>query len=240
MRNALDFADASGSARTKGELFEAFLNAVGACGFDRVAFGAITGHESFQARHPDPIVEVNYPQDWLDHYFASGYDRVDPCVTVMPSTDQMLFWSDVKRPNPRFSRKQRQLFLESEEAGMSDGFTIPIHATGGRTFIVSLATTARGQDMARAARRLRPIAFEFFFTYMALHGWSPPDIALSDRERECLMWSARGKTSWEIGQILNVSENTVNYHFKTAMGRLGCSNRTVAVVRAVQLGLIRP
>lgn len=238
--NALEFADASGSAQNKGELFQTFVNAVGAHGFDQVAFGAITGHESFQALHPDPIVEVNYRKDWLDHYFASGYHQVDPCVTVMPTTDQMLFWSDVKRPGTRFSRRQRQLFLESEEAGMCDGFTIPIHATGGRTFIVSLATTARGQEIRRAAGRLRPIAFEFFFTYMALHGWTTPEVNLSARERECLTWSAQGKTSWEIGQILKVSENTVNYHFKTAMGRLGCSNRMVAVVRAVQLGLIRP
>lgn len=61
---------------------------------------------------------------------------------------------------------------------------------------------------------------------------------LSDREKACLAWSARGKSSWEIGRILAISENTVVFHIKNAMKKLGTSSRTLAAVKAIQLGLI--
>jgi LuxR family transcriptional activator of conjugal transfer of Ti plasmids len=63
-------------------------------------------------------------------------------------------------------------------------------------------------------------------------------MSLSEREKACLLWTARGKSSWEIGRILSISENTVVFHIKNAMRKLGTSNRTLAAVKALQLGLI--
>ncbi|WP_199763242.1 helix-turn-helix domain-containing protein, partial [Bradyrhizobium guangdongense] len=45
-------------------------------------------------------------------------------------------------------------------------------------------------------------------------------------ERQCLRWVEEGKSSWEIGVILNVSLNTVNFHLKNAMRKLETSTRT--------------
>ena len=61
---------------------------------------------------------------------------------------------------------------------------------------------------------------------------------LSDRERDCLSWAALGKSSWEIGRILSISENTVVFHIKNAMRKLGVSNRVLAAAKAIELGLI--
>lgn len=61
---------------------------------------------------------------------------------------------------------------------------------------------------------------------------------LTDREREVLTWAGRGKTSSEIAMILGLSERTVNFHFDQAMKRLGVTNRTQAVAKAVAQGLI--
>jgi LuxR family quorum-sensing system transcriptional regulator CciR len=63
---------------------------------------------------------------------------------------------------------------------------------------------------------------------------------LSDREKECLGWAAAGKSSWDIAVILSISENTVNFHVKNAMKKLGAARRTLAVVKAINLGLIDP
>ncbi|MDF0522996.1 helix-turn-helix transcriptional regulator [Bradyrhizobium yuanmingense] len=35
----------------------------------------------------------------------------------------------------------------------------------------------------------------------------------------------KGKSSWEIAKILNISENTVNFHLKNAIRKLGTTNR---------------
>jgi DNA-binding CsgD family transcriptional regulator/TolB-like protein/tetratricopeptide (TPR) repeat protein len=66
------------------------------------------------------------------------------------------------------------------------------------------------------------------------------DEQLSEREKACLTWVARGKSSGDIGKILAISENTVNFHIKNAMNKLATNRRTVAAVKAAQLGLIAP
>ncbi len=64
------------------------------------------------------------------------------------------------------------------------------------------------------------------------------DLKLSNREVICLSWIARGKSSWEIGKIMNISVNTVNFHIKNALKKLNSSSRTLAIVKAIQLGII--
>ncbi|WP_280950845.1 helix-turn-helix domain-containing protein [Rhizobium mesoamericanum] len=53
------------------------------------------------------------------------------------------------------------------------------------------------------------------------------------------MWVARGKSSWDIGIILGISENTVNFHIKNAMRKFDVASRTVAAVKAINLGIIK-
>jgi DNA-binding NarL/FixJ family response regulator len=65
-------------------------------------------------------------------------------------------------------------------------------------------------------------------------------VALNERELECLTWSARGKTSPEIAQILSISKRTVNFHIENACRKLNVSTRTEAVVKASSGHLIDP
>jgi LuxR family quorum sensing-dependent transcriptional regulator len=60
---------------------------------------------------------------------------------------------------------------------------------------------------------------------------------LNARETEVLQWTAEGKTSAEIARITGLSEHTVNHYATIATQKLGCSNRTQAVVQAIRLGL---
>jgi len=61
---------------------------------------------------------------------------------------------------------------------------------------------------------------------------------LSARERECLAWVAAGKTTWEVSQILHLSERTIHFHLENACNKLGATNRIQAVVMAISRGLI--
>jgi DNA-binding NarL/FixJ family response regulator len=67
-----------------------------------------------------------------------------------------------------------------------------------------------------------------------------PPAELSDREIAALTWSARGKTSQEIGQILGVSKRTVDFHIENARQKLGVATRVEAAVRAAMGRLIEP
>ena len=66
------------------------------------------------------------------------------------------------------------------------------------------------------------------------------DVQLNDREIETLTWVARGKTSLEISQILNLSKRTVDFHIDNARNKLGVSTRTEAAIKAVTGRLIEP
>ena len=58
-------------------------------------------------------------------------------------------------------------------------------------------------------------------------------MAISDREVACLKWMAAGKTAWEVGTILGISERTVRFHLNAAREKLQCTTTTQAVARAV-------
>ena len=65
------------------------------------------------------------------------------------------------------------------------------------------------------------------------------DFTLTQREIECLTWTAQGKTSWEISVILGVSESTATFHLRNAGTKLKASNRAHAIAKALHLGLIQ-
>lgn len=68
----------------------------------------------------------------------------------------------------------------------------------------------------------------------------PPgeEVKLTDRERDALAWVAEGKSDWEIGKILAVSETTVRFHVDNGRRKLGAVNRAQAVARLAAAGLL--
>lgn len=63
-------------------------------------------------------------------------------------------------------------------------------------------------------------------------------LTLTDRELCCLQWAAVGKTSWEMGVILGLSERTINFHIHNACRKLGVHGRQAAITVALQSGLL--
>ena len=62
------------------------------------------------------------------------------------------------------------------------------------------------------------------------------DVHLTGRERDALAWVAEGKSDWEIGKILSLSETTVRFHVDNARRKLGAVNRAQAVARLAAAG----
>ena len=61
---------------------------------------------------------------------------------------------------------------------------------------------------------------------------------LTTREQDCLHWAAQGKTSWEIGCILGISERTANFHIANICRKLNVRTRQAAITSAMQLNLL--
>ena len=65
-----------------------------------------------------------------------------------------------------------------------------------------------------------------------------PDSDLSSREREVLRHLVEGMSNKEIANLLGITEATVKCHVSTILMRLNVSDRTQAVVTALQRGLV--
>lgn len=61
---------------------------------------------------------------------------------------------------------------------------------------------------------------------------------LSRRQIECLFWVQEGKSSRDIGLILDISHRSVERHVFKACAALGVKTRLQAVIRARSLGVI--
>ena len=112
-----------------------------------------------------------------------------------------------------------------------------------------LLKDVRPKDLVRAIRRvhaggslLQPVVVERLLDRL---GPEPSDDeaepveALTPRELEVLQIMARGARNRDIADELVISERTVKIHVANVMAKLGVSNRTAAVVRAMDLGLIK-
>jgi len=67
---------------------------------------------------------------------------------------------------------------------------------------------------------------------------SPGDSALSGREVEILHWVREGKSNHDIGQHLSISPLTVKNHIQRILRKLGATNRTQAVTKAITMRLL--
>lgn len=63
-------------------------------------------------------------------------------------------------------------------------------------------------------------------------------IRMTDRQLEILVNVARGRTNREIGAVLGISERTVRNHMRAILRKLTSTDRTQAVVMAIERGWI--
>lgn len=219
-----------------------------ALGFDRclVAIVPKPGMSLEQA-----YLRSNYPTNWRHFYDAEGLVHVDPTVAHCVAHSTSLIWS----PGLFRSSKQQVMYEEARGYGLRSGVTLPMHGPKGELGILCFVNDAKpsrqfDQDVAQVLPELsllRDVAFQsgvdFALMQVAPDGaagllCSAPLPVLTARELACLQWTMAGKTSWEIGRILNISVSTVNFHVASFNRKLEVSHRNQAVIKAMKLGLL--
>ncbi|MGX9147933.1 LuxR family transcriptional regulator [Mesorhizobium sp. 128a] len=205
-----------------------------------IAYGSFTPRqEILQPVRRDPAVMLNYPDEWQERYFEMGYDRIDPIIKASRKWAGAFRWSEVYN-DASTTEEQRVVFEEAAMFGLKSGVSVPLHGPHGRLAIMSFAQPWDGEIQNTTVTYLQLAALHF---HLLVGGFADSsgmeDLPnLTPKERECILWTARGKSSWETGQILGVSVNTVNFHLKNAMRKLHASTRTFAAVKAISFGII--
>lgn len=130
--------------------------------------------------------------------------------------------------------------------GYRTGIALALHLPKGRHLFIGVdRDQAIPRDQPEVARRVADLSLFALYAQEAFVKLLAPDApfengpALTERELESLRWTMEGKTAWEVGCILGISEQTAVRHLNNAAHKLDCVGKHHAVVKALRLGLIR-
>ena len=220
--------------------FDAVARLAGSWGFDRVLL-AILPRPGM--RLEDAFIRTNYSAAWRQTYSEEGFAYIDPTVAHCASRSAPLMWS----PELFATRPQKSLYEEAQSHGLRAGVTLPLHGPhqeAGMLCFVSDQNPAGGfmnqvNRLLPDLALLRDLVMDTSQRHLSAHAQALIP-KLTPRERECLKWTALGKSTWEISHILGCSEAVVNFHMKNIRAKFGVNSRRAAAVIATQLGLIDP
>jgi LuxR family transcriptional regulator, quorum-sensing system regulator LasR len=227
-------------AADEAEWFGAIARLAETWGFDRLLIAMLPRPTM---RLEDAYIRSTYAAAWRQTYDKEGLAHIDPTVEHCMTRAAPLIWS----PGIFATTAQQSMYEEACSYGLRAGVTIPIHGpnqeAGMMCFVNDSSSTDEFQRHVNAALPnlvlLRDLVIDTSQRHLETHAQTLLP-KLTPRERECLKWTARGKSTWEISHILNCSEAVVNFHMKNIRTKFGVNSRRAAAVIAAQLGLIDP
>lgn len=219
---------------------QAFSHMVKACEALEFEYCSYVWRLPYPLALPKTLMLSNYPSAWRLRYAREQYALIDPTIKLGLRTDQPQVW-DSKAPTSLF-----EFWEEVAGAGIRAGWAKSHLRSAENAGMLTLARS----DTRLGANELQARQEEMEWLCGVCNVWLPALFhkryrreqapCLTERELEVLRWAADGKSAGDIAQVLAISKNTVDFHIKNAVSKLGTANRTAAVARAAMLGLLAP
>jgi DNA-binding CsgD family transcriptional regulator len=206
--------------------------------FDYVSAMTVVDHS---LTHSEFINVDNTPQAFVDVFRDHTMGRKDPVMQHCKSGSLPIVWDQATY----VAKGSADLWEEQAAFGYRNGIALALHFPEGRHFQIGLDRRAllprEPEVLTRIVADLQ--LFAIHAQDAALRLFVPPEMRperpnLTRRELEALSWTMEGKTAWEVGTILGISERTAVLHIQNAMRKLGTHNKHQAVLKALRLGLI--
>jgi LuxR family quorum sensing-dependent transcriptional regulator len=231
----LAFVDAIDRAGSIEAVSETLLDIVKPYGFSAVLAGIIPTPGMSVRQQLSNVVLHRWPHEWSRRYFAQGYLYSDPTIDRLTSRTDPFLWSEIE-PAYRDSAAARRVMNEAGQFGLSVGFTVPMLTLEGQSAGLSIAGTQA--ELPPFLRGGFPLLAVYAFARAISRDDESPPVKLTARESDVLHWIAEGKTDWEIGKILHVSEHLVDKVARQIRIKIGAANRVQAVALALRHKII--
>jgi len=207
-------------------------------GFATVAMGHLVNPALKARSGKDSFAIGNWPAEWRERWLGRNLIIHDPVARMALRTRRPFTW---RHAYEHASRYGRTIFDASRDYGFTDGLAIPIYSEDSPPGCVTLGA----ERIDLTPRERASIELVCLHAYMRLESlFGPfqyqPIENLTPREIDVLHYAAAGKTNWEIGAILSISEHSVRDYLGAAQRKLNCGNRAHAVAVAIQRCLILP
>lgn len=192
-----------------------------------------------------PSLVSSYPKSWTGRYFDLHYQNLDPVVQRARRDYEPFNWSGEAKATG--NREQRRFFDEAMTFGIKSGLTVPIRAGFGQMAAFTLATDEKATHLdqffseSKDVLQLVGMYFHVYRTTAKLRSpvANPPDEPLlTQRERQCLAWTARGKSVADIATLVGITPRTTVFHLENARRKFGSATITQCVAEALRRGLL--
>jgi len=232
---AFAFVERLDTLRSPDEIIDELEKALGRFGFENFIF---TGMPHQDQPSEQIVLAHNWPKAWFDLYVRENYIAVDPVARWSRRSAEPFEWSQA--PYDRVAEPRAgELMTRAADFRLANGYCIPIHNADGQEACLSMG----GVDLDLSPRTRTAIRLMSTYAYERIRQLSTPPVEprrdlLTERECEVLTWTALGKTSSDVAEILNLSKRTVDEYSVRAARKLRAQNKTHAVVKALQQKLI--
>ncbi len=226
-------------AQTSDDLLDEVVRFARRLGFDTVSATTVIDHMLGESEF---IALHNTPSSYSDEFDDLSNGRRDPVMQHCKRQSLPIIWNQ----NTYVSAGQADKWEVQARYGYRTGIALALHLPQGHHFFMGVDRDQPLPDNPSEVTRM--VADLQLFAVHALDAAQrvllPPPVeanapSLTPRELESLRWTMEGKTAWEVGAILGISERTAVLHVNNATHKLGCVNKHQAVLRAIRLGLIR-
>jgi DNA-binding CsgD family transcriptional regulator len=206
-------------------------------GLSHIAYLRLSPDRSIDIRLRGAV--VTYSRLWQSRYFLKKYITHDPVISYGQRADQPFDWASLPIVDPA----TKAFFADALNHGIGrNGLSIPLRDRRGVYALVSFTSDLPKNEWevyktANIAKlKLLSVLIDsasyINFKLIAL------PVHLSNREEQCLVWAARGKTYQEIAEILGLAFGSVKAHLDAARHKLDCMNLPHAAAVAFATGVI--
>ncbi|CAN7536190.1 LuxR C-terminal-related transcriptional regulator [Rhizobium sp. LjRoot30] len=184
------------------------------------------------------ILETTLPQQLVQEYDRHHLLRECAAVAKLKTSLMPQFWS-ITEAFERPGRQPSAVMLSlSSRFDLSMGVLFSVTGLDGQRLVIRYDGN-RSRPSQSEINELAMLSLQAIESYNELRRReNAKGQILTERELEVVRWTAQGKTSVEIGQILSLSDHTVNAYLNNAIKKLDCVNRTQLVAKAIRLKLI--
>jgi len=236
----IDFIASSRAATTNEGLASVLVGTCQQLGYDYVNISIMRDYDLPQEIQGFAWA-TTYPADWTSYYLDRDCIRFDPVALSARGDVAPFYWSDLKN-RLQLSQLQNSFLALSMEAGLYNGVGLPFVGARSRQGGIALATRRPDTPHVDGLEILWSIS-NLFYQRLCELVRGPASllndvIDLTARELDVLNLSFRGHTDRDIAAALDISEHTVNVHFRKSFKRLGVHTRVQAFAKATAHGII--
>ncbi len=189
----------------------------------------------------DLVMVDNTPTNYVEPYVDAASGKLDPVLQHCKRQTVPIIWNQ----NTYVENGVGELWEQQAQFGYRTGSAMALHLPEGKHFLLGVdrdrPLPTDPQELQRLVADLQLFAVhaqEAAIRLLVPPAQQPERPALTPRQLEALRWTMEGKTAWEVGAVLGISERTAVLHINNAMHKLGCVNKHQAVLKALRLGLI--